>query len=82
MANAALAYMGAENVQEAEAYMFGEDFAHYALEMPGCFYWLGVRNEAAGITSGLHSDTMNIDEQALEHGAGLMAWLAVNELQI
>lgn len=80
VAHAAVTYMGEENVLEAEAYMTGEDFAHYALEMPACFYWLGVRNEAAGITSGLHSDTMNIDEQALEHGAGLMAWLAVNEL--
>lgn len=77
---AAIQYMGEENVLPAETYMFGEDFAHYALEMPGCFYWLGVRNEEKGITSGLHSDTMNIDEQALEHGAGLMAWLAVNEL--
>lgn len=79
--DASVAYMGEENVLEAEAYMTGEDFAHYALEMPACFYWLGVRNEAAGITSGLHSDTMNIDEQVLEHGPGLMAWLAVNELQ-
>ncbi|MBL7729096.1 MAG: amidohydrolase, partial [Dinghuibacter sp.] len=71
---------GETQVETAEAYMFGEDFAHYALQMPGCFYWLGVRNEEQGITSGLHSDTMNIDEQALVHGAGLMAWLAVNEL--
>jgi amidohydrolase len=77
---AAITYMGAANVLEAEAYMFGEDFAHYALEMPACFYWLGVRNEEKNIISGLHSNTMNIDEQALEHGAGLMAWLAVSEL--
>jgi amidohydrolase len=80
VAKAAIAYMGEENVLPAEVYMYGEDFAHYALEMPACFYWLGVRNEKLGITSGLHSNTMNIDEQALEHGAGLMAWCAYFEL--
>ncbi|MBL7727579.1 MAG: amidohydrolase, partial [Dinghuibacter sp.] len=52
---AAIEYMGETQVETAEAYMFGEDFAHYALQMPGCFYWLGVRNEEQGITSGLHS---------------------------
>lgn len=41
---------------------------------------LGVCNEAAGITSGVHTTTFNIDEKALEIGAGLMAWLALKEL--
>ena len=33
-----------------------------------------------GITSPVHSDTFDIDEEALKVGAGLMAWLAVQEL--
>lgn len=77
---AAIAYLGAENVLPIEAAMTGEDFAVYAQQMPACFYWLGVRNEAEGITSGLHADTMTIDERALEIGSGLMAFLAVSEL--
>ena len=77
---AAVAYLGAENVLPIEAAMTGEDFAVYAQQMPACFYWLGVRNEQAGITSGLHADTMNIDERALEIGSGLMAYLGVTEL--
>jgi amidohydrolase len=78
--NAAIAYLGAENVLPIDAAMTGEDFAVYAQQMPACFYWLGVRNEAEGITSGLHADTMTIDERALEIGSGLMAFLAISEL--
>lgn len=79
---AAVAYLGAENVLPIEAAMTGEDFAVYAQRMPACFYWLGVRNEKQGITSGLHADTMQIDERALEIGSGLMAFLAVSELSV
>lgn len=79
---AAVAYLGAANVLLIEAAMTGEDFAVYAQQMPACFYWLGVRNEEAGITSGLHADAMTIDERALEIGAGLMAFLAISELNI
>jgi amidohydrolase len=77
---AAIDYLGAENVLPIEAAMTGEDFAVYAQKMPACFYWLGVRNENAGITSGLHADTMNIDERALAIGSGLMAYFGVTEL--
>ena len=79
---AAVAYLGADNVLPIEAAMTGEDFAVYAQQMPACFYWLGVRNEQEGITSGLHADTMNIDERALEIGSGLMAYLGVMELAV
>jgi len=41
---------------------------------------LGTRNEARGITSGVHTPTFDIEEEALEIGSGLMAWLAVSEL--
>ena len=79
---AAIAYLGAANVLPIEAAMTGEDFAVYAQQMPACFYWLGVRNEKKGITSGLHADTMQIDERALAIGSGLMAFLAVSELSV
>jgi amidohydrolase len=67
-------------VQYLGAAMTGEDFAVYAQQMPACFYWLGVRNEQEGFTSGLHADTLMIDERALETGSGLMAYLALAEL--
>jgi amidohydrolase len=78
---AAKAYLGEENVEELDIWMAAEDFSYYSQEMPGCFYRLGIRNEAKGITSGVHTPTFDIDEDALEVGAGLMAYIALNELQ-
>lgn len=77
---AARVYLGAENVLDLDIWMAAEDFAFFSQEVDGCFYRLGTRNEARGITSGVHTSTFDIEEEALEIGAGLMAWLAVSEL--
>jgi amidohydrolase len=72
-------YLGAENVVDLDIWMAAEDFSYYTQEMPGCFYRLGTRNEEKGIVSGVHTPTFDIDEDALEIGCGLMAWLAISE---
>ncbi len=79
---AAIAYMGEENIVDLDLWMAGEDFAFYTHHVDACFYRLGIRNEAKGITSGVHTPTFDIDEDALAIGPGLMAWLAVNELSL
>lgn len=76
----AIAYLGEDKVVDLDIWMAAEDFAFFSQEVPATFYRLGVRNEAKGITSSVHTPTFNIDEEALEIGAGLMAWLAVQEL--
>lgn len=78
---AAEAYLGKENIVTLEPRMTSEDFAYYSLLKPCCFYRLGTANTAKGITSNLHSPTFNVDENAIETGMGLMAWIAVNELK-
>ena len=78
---AAEEYLGKENVEELPLRMTAEDFAFYSQKIPACFYRLGTANKAKGITSGVHTATFDIDEKALEIGAGLLAWLAVNELE-
>jgi amidohydrolase len=79
---AAIAYLGEDQVVDLDIWMAAEDFAFYSQEVPATFYRLGVRNEAKGITSSVHTPTFNIDEAALEIGSGLMAWLALEELGI
>lgn len=78
---AAVAYLGEENVIDLDIWMAAEDFAYYSQVAPSCFYRLGTRNEAKGITSGVHTATFDIDEDALKTGAGLMAWIALQSLQ-
>lgn len=78
--HAAKTYMGEKNVEELELRMTAEDFAYYTQQIPGCFYRLGTGSKAKGITSNVHTSTFNVDENSLEIGMGLMAWLAVQEL--
>lgn len=68
-------FLGNENVEETELRMGAEDFGYYAQQIPACFYRVGVMNKEKGIISGVHTPTFNIDENAIEVGMGLMAWL-------
>ena len=71
-------YLGKENVEETELRMGAEDFGYYTHVVPGCFYRLGVRNEAEGIIHNVHTPKFNVDEHAIETGVGMMAWLGGN----
>jgi amidohydrolase len=77
MTNAAKAFLGEENILAVPARMGAEDFAYYSQIMPASFYRLGTKNPNG---TGLHSPIFEVDESALEIGAGLMAWLGVNDL--
>lgn len=79
IANAKL-YIGEENVEELPIRMTAEDFSYYTQVVPACFYRLGTGNIEKGITSSIHTPTFDVDENCLEIGAGLMAWLAFSEL--
>tara|TARA_R110001592_G_scaffold72804_5_gene222490 strand:+ start:4671 stop:5861 length:1191 start_codon:yes stop_codon:yes gene_type:complete len=77
----AIEFFGAENVVDLDLRMTAEDFAFYSQVLPTCFYRLGVKSDQKQINSGLHTSTFNIDEDAIETGMGLMAWLTLKELQ-
>ena len=77
---AAVEYVGKENVVDIDLTLGSEDFAYYSHVVPASFYRLGTRNEAKQITSYVHTPTFNIDEDALAIGPGLMAWMAIREL--
>jgi amidohydrolase len=74
-------YVGAENIVNLDLWMGGEDFAYYSQKVSACFYRLGTRNEELGIISGVHTSTFDIDEKALEIGPGLMAYMAIKNLE-
>jgi amidohydrolase len=71
-------YLGADRVLETEVRMGAEDFGYYTRLIPGCFYRLGVMNVDKGITAGVHTPKFNIDENAIEVGVGMMAWLGAH----
>lgn len=68
--------VGRESVEELPLRMTSEDFAWYSQVIPACFYRLGTGNPARGITSPVHTDTFDVDEDSVYWGMSLMAWLA------
>lgn len=71
-------YMGKTAIEETELRMGAEDFGHYTQQVPGCFYRLGVRNEKQGIVHNVHTPKFNVDEDAIETGMAMMAWLGAS----
>jgi len=78
--NFAKEFLGEENVVDLSVWMASEDFAFYSQKIPACFYRIGTGNPEKGITSGVHTSTFNIDEDALEIASGMMAGIAMNLL--
>lgn len=73
--------IGNENVVEIEPRMTAEDFAYYSHLIPACFYRLGTRNLAKGISANLHTPDFDVDEESLLTSTASMAWIAIRELQ-
>lgn len=57
--------------------MMSDDFAFFAKKVPSAYIWLGCRNEAKGITSPLHDEKFDIDEDCLAIGVNLLTKIAM-----
>ncbi len=55
----------------------GEDFAYYTEKIPGCFIFLGIRNEQKGTVYMCHDPRFDVDEEAMIYGMALHATLAL-----
>lgn len=63
----AVSYFG-PNMIVAAPTMGAEDMSVFLEERPGCYFWLGGRNEAKGIAGRHHDPAFAIDEDALAIG--------------
>lgn len=70
---------GSENVAEFEPTLGAEDFSLVLQQIPGCYFFVGARNEAIGATFPHHHPQFNIDESALPLGVQSLV-AAVKEL--
>lgn len=75
----ALKSVAKEAYRETPPYMLAEDFSMYQTQIPGLFFFVGIRNEELGYTWPLHSGKMNFNEENLLGGVecyvGLIAAL-------
>jgi len=68
----AVRLLGEESiVVRARPNMGVEDFAFYLSRVPGAFFSLGVRNEAAGIVHPVHNELFDVDERSMPVGAAM-----------
>ena len=75
------AVVGEQNLIESAPQMGGEDFSLFQKQIPGVMFWLGIRNEARGITGGLHTTDFDIDEAALPVGVKTAATILLDYLK-
>ncbi|MDQ3045332.1 MAG: M20 family metallopeptidase [Chloroflexota bacterium] len=65
--------VGAERVLDVDLKMGAEDFSYFLEERPGCFFFVGTRNEERGLIWGHHHPRFDIDEEAMGAGIETMA---------
>lgn len=69
----ATAVVGTDHIIEPDKpTLGGEDFAYFLERVPGCFFLLGARNEAKGITAPHHNPYFDLDESVLALGVEMM----------
>lgn len=72
--------LGDEQVMiQTKTSLGGEDFAFFAKEVPGNFYWIGCREPGAEYCP-LHNGKMKPDEEVMRYGIKLMATNALTYL--
>ncbi|HKQ06739.1 MAG TPA: amidohydrolase [Blastocatellia bacterium] len=74
VADCAAEVVGREQVirDDSVRTMGGEDMSYFLERVPGCYFFLGTRNETRGLTYPHHSPRFDIDESALASGVEIM----------
>ena len=73
MQQVAEAVVGADKVVEAEPVMGGDDMALWLQQAPGCYFFVGAGNVAAGIDKPHHHPQFDIDEASLPLAVELLS---------
>jgi amidohydrolase len=74
-------FLGKERVEDMDIRMTAEDFAWFTQSFPGMLYRIGVKAPGQEKVLNLHTSSFRADESALETGASLMAYLALELLE-
>jgi len=64
--------VGPKNVDTEVQTLGGEDMSYFLNEVPGCFFFLGSRNEKKGLCAPHHSNRFDFDEAALPLGVEMI----------
>ena len=69
---AAEAVVGSDKLLALEPQMGAEDFSYFLEQRPGCFFFVGTRNEEKGLVWSHHHPRFDIDEDGMAIGMQVM----------
>ena len=72
--------LGADRVAEEQFTMGAEDMSEFLKRVPGCFFFLGSRNDEKGFNAPHHNPRFDIDEDVMPLGVAILAQSAVRYL--
>lgn len=72
---------GPERVVEGQLKGPSEDFSEFMQLVPGCYFFVGSRNEAKGFVWGHHHPKFDIDEDAMATGVSMLTATAIRFLE-
>jgi len=76
-----LKVLGEEHVKELAPQMVAEDFSYYCQEIPGFYFFLGVKNPTQETMAPLHNPYFNSDEGSITLGIKIMCHLLLDCLE-
>jgi amidohydrolase len=77
---AAVEAVGADQVVDGPVLMPSDDMGHFLQRVPGCYFFVGIRNEATGLVWHNHHPRFDIDEAALAVGVEVLTGTALRYL--
>jgi len=78
--SALVAEFGQDKVIKPALQMVSEDFAYYQQQIPGFYFFVGLKNESKGITAMWHTEFYDMDEDALKIGVRSMSTVVLDYL--
>jgi metal-dependent amidase/aminoacylase/carboxypeptidase family protein len=72
--------VGVNNTLDFKPIMWAEDFAYYSMNIPACFWLLGVRPDNLSEMPPLHNSRLNPSEEAMINGTAMLVSSAINFL--
>jgi amidohydrolase len=76
----AIDVLGADRVVPEQFTMGAEDMSEFLKQVPGCFFFLGSRNDERGFNAPHHNPRFDIDEDVMPLGVAILAQSAVRYL--
>jgi amidohydrolase len=76
-----LKVLGEEHVKKLAPQMVAEDFSYYCQEIPGFYFFLGVKNPTQETMAPLHNPYFNPDEGSITLGIKIMCHLLLDCLE-